>query len=215
MLIQPNSTLLMVGDSVTDCEHSRSDDLGLFDSLGSGYVSLVNGMLMARFTSQGIKVINRGIGGNTVRDLKARWEEDVLNLHPDWLSVCIGINDVWRQFDSPEHPEWGVPLQEYSQTLLELVRVTQSALKGLVLLSPYYIQPDRADPMRRRMDEYGTAVQEIADSLGVLFVDTQAGFDLVLEHHPAEALAWDRIHPTLAGHMLLAQLFLKGVKFDW
>ncbi|MFN8378973.1 MAG: GDSL-type esterase/lipase family protein [Anaerolineae bacterium] len=45
-------------------------------------------------------VINMGVGGNTVRDLAARWESDVTALNPDWLSICIGINDVWRQFDA-------------------------------------------------------------------------------------------------------------------
>jgi lysophospholipase L1-like esterase len=172
MLIQPGDKLLMIGDSVTDCDRSRSDDAGLFDSLGNGYVSLVNGLLMARYPSHGIRVINRGVSGNTVRDLKDRWQTDVLDLHPDWLSVGIGINDVWRQFDSPEHPEWGVPLDEYTHALQGLLSQTRPSLKGLVLITPYLVEPDHADPMRLRMEEYIGAVRRLAATENALLVDS-------------------------------------------
>jgi acyl-CoA thioesterase-1 len=37
-----------------------------------------------------------------VTDLVERWERDVISLNPDIVSISIGINDVWRQLDSPE-----------------------------------------------------------------------------------------------------------------
>lgn len=41
------------------------------------------------------------VSGNTSRNLLNRFERYVKNLNSDWISVCIGINDVWYQFDSP------------------------------------------------------------------------------------------------------------------
>src|SRR6478736_2724498 len=118
--IQPNSKLVMIGDSITDCERARPVGEGLFGAIGKGYVGLVDGLLQATRPQQRIRVVNMGIGGNTVRDLDARWQTDVLDQQPDWLSIMIGINDVWRQFDSPLRPEQQVGLEEYETTLREL-----------------------------------------------------------------------------------------------
>ena len=89
-----------------------------------------------------------GIGGNTVRDLQARWQTDVLDLNPDWLTVMIGINDVWRRFDQPAIPESHVSLEEYEQTLEELVRSALPGLEGLVIMTPFYLEPNDQDRMR-------------------------------------------------------------------
>jgi lysophospholipase L1-like esterase len=72
--------------------------------LGTGYVSLVDSLLRAAYPQGRIRMVNMGTSGNTVRDLAERWQTDVLDLEPDWLSIMIGINDVWRQFDSPLRP---------------------------------------------------------------------------------------------------------------
>jgi lysophospholipase L1-like esterase len=154
MIIEPNSKLLMIGDSITDCDRVRPVGEGLFDALGKGYVSIVDAMLTATYPSHHIRVVNMGISGNTIRDLHMRWHTDVLALEPDWLSICIGINDVWRYFHSPNQPEWYVPVDEYAKTLDALLRITRPKLKGLVLMTPYFIEPNRAEPMRKMMDDY-------------------------------------------------------------
>ena len=214
MLIAKNSKLLMIGDSITDAGRTRPAGEGLFDALGKGYVSLVDALLTAGDPGLGIRVVNQGNGGDTVRNLKARWDADVLAHRPDWLSIMIGINDVWRQFDCPRQTEWHVYPEEYEATLDELVTQTLPTLPGgLVLLTPYCIEPNRADPMRAQMDRYGAVVRALAQKHGAVFVDTQAAFDAVLEHLHPMTLAWDRIHPVLAGHMVLAQAFLRAVEF--
>jgi lysophospholipase L1-like esterase len=213
--IQAGSKLVMIGDSITDCERTRPVGEGLFGALGKGYVALVDGLLQAAHPQERIRVVNMGIGGNTVRDLRARWSTDVLDQRPHWLSIMIGINDVWRQFDTPWQREWQVPLDEYAATLTDLVAATKPGLQGLVLMTPYFIEPNRGDPMRAQMDHYGAAVREIAAAHGALFVDTQAAFDLVLEHLHPMTLAWDRVHPTMAGHAVLARAFLKAIEFSW
>ena len=211
MKIAANSKLVFIGDSITDCERARPVGEGLFGAIGKGYVALVDATLGAACPEENIRVVNMGCSGNTVRDLKNRWATDVIALKPDWLAIMIGINDVWRQFDLPKMTEIHVGPEEYAATLDDLVAQTAPLVKGLVLLTPYYLEPNPKDGMRARMDEYGRLVKKVADKHGTVFVDTQAAFDKVLKHIYPATLGWDRVHPTAVGHMVLARAFLAGI----
>jgi lysophospholipase L1-like esterase len=215
MKLKQGQKLLFIGDSITDCDRSKPLGEGLFGALGKGYVSYVDALLQSVYPELGIRVVNKGIGGNTVRDLKGRWQEDVLDQKPDWLSVMIGINDVWRQYDTPFISDWHVYLEEYEETLKSLVLETKPLVKELVLMTPYYLEGNVEDKMRKTMDDYGAVVRRIAAETGCLFVDTQAAFDKVLVELYSATLAWDRVHPTAAGHMVLARAFLREIGFDW
>lgn len=205
----------MIGDSITDAGRSRPVGEGLFDPLGRGFCCMVNALLGTIYPELNIRVVNVGCSGNTVRDLEARWQTDVFDLNPDWVSVMIGINDVWRQFDSPLQRESHVLPGEYETVLRRLVESTLPRVKGLILITPYYIEPNRADPMRAAMDHYGAIVRRVAGEKGTLLVDTQAAMDAALRHYYPGALAWDRIHPNQVGHMILAKAFLNGIGFSW
>jgi lysophospholipase L1-like esterase len=213
--IHSNSKLLLIGDSITDCNRTRPVGEGRDDDLGSGYVGLVNALLNTACPRERIRLVNMGVSGNTVWDLRDRWQTDVVDQHPDWLSIMIGINDVWRQFDAPLLTERHVRLDAYARTLTELVSRTRPQLKGLVLMTPYFIEPNLADPMRTEMDRYGRAVRQVAAAHDAVFVDTQAAFDAALGFVHPMALAWDRVHPTLTGHMVLARAFLDAIGFSW
>ena len=209
MKIDPRSKWIMAGDSITACQRDESNPT----DLGKGYVSFIDGLLTACYPSHHIRVLNRGVPGDTVRELKARWQTDVLDQNPEWLSVCIGINDVWQQFDGKHEGHSNVTLAEYENTLDELLMTVKSRLKGLVLMTPYFIQP-RGEPMRTMMDTYGAAVQRLAQKHHAIFVDTQAVFDRAVEFTPVETLAWDRAHLNIPGHMILARAVLQSVDFN-
>jgi len=215
MIIHPNSKLVMIGDSITDCDRARPVGEGPGEGLGRGYVSLVDGLINATCPEARIRVVNMGISGNTVRDLKARWQSDVLDLKPDWLSIMIGINDVWRHFDTRLQSERQVPLEEYANTLEELISKTRPSLKGLVLMTPFFIEPDRSEPIRTMMDKYGDMICALAVRHEAIVVDTQAAFDQVMKELHPMALAADRVHPNVTGHMVLARAFLKAVEYTW
>jgi lysophospholipase L1-like esterase len=215
MKFEQGNKVLFIGDSVTDCDRVKPEGEGLFDALGKGYVSIVDSMIKANYPELKIRVVNKGISGHTVRDLKKRWQEDVLNQKPDWLSVMIGINDVWRQFDTPFIKEGHVYLDEYENTLRTLVKETRPLVKGIILMTPYYIESNEQDLMRKKMDQYGVIVKQIAEEMDCLFIDTQSAFNDVLKELYPATLAWDRVHPNATGHMILAKSFLRGIEFNW
>ncbi len=215
MKLDKNDKLVMIGDSITDMGRAQPVGEGLFEALGRGYVAQVDALLGSVYPALGIRVVSMGSGGNTVLDLAKRWQGDVLDLEPSWVSVMIGTNDVWRQFDSPGRTETHVGPEEYARTLDELITRTLPGVKQMVLMTPFYLEPNRADAMRARMDEYGGIVKEVASKHGTLFVDTQAAFDGVLQHYYPATLAWDRVHPSQTGHMVIARAFLNALDFAW
>lgn len=213
MKLQKGQTILFTGDSITDCGRARP--VGTMpNGLGDGYVSQVHSLVSAMLPAENIVILNTGISGNRVIDLEARWPEDILNHKPDWLSVMIGINDVWRQFDSASNSNQ-VDIKRYESTYRKILTSARPTLKGLVLMTPYFIETNPADPMRNMMDRYGAVVKKLASEFDAVFVDTQAAFNAYLQHQPTQALCGDRVHPNRIGHMIIARSFLTGVGFDW
>ncbi|MGH8017006.1 MAG: SGNH/GDSL hydrolase family protein [Opitutaceae bacterium] len=208
MKIAAGQTLLFIGDSITD--GGRARPAGESPGLGAGYVSLVDAELRAQFPDRRIRVLNTGISGNRVPDLAARWEAGVLAHRPAWLSVMIGINDVWRHYDQPRMRD-RVDADRFEKTYAALLEGTRPQLAGLVLMSPYFLEPDRNDPMRRQMDAYGAIVRLLAERFDALFIDVQAAFDRVLAQQTSRSLSHDRIHPNHAGHQIIARAFLDGL----
>jgi lysophospholipase L1-like esterase len=97
----PVKKLVILGDSITDCGRARPVGEGLPGALGNGYVNLFDAMAQVDHPAWKLRVVNMGTDGETSRDLLARWDTDCDALEPDIVAVLIGINDVWRQFDSP------------------------------------------------------------------------------------------------------------------
>ena len=215
MNIPPGSRLVFIGDSITDCGRAHPAVEDTPEALGNGYVSLVDAIITACDPTERLNIVNVGEANDTVADLAARWERDVLAWYPEWLSILIGINDVWRSIDFLSGGETHVSLEEYTTQLKELVSTTKPSLQGLVLMTPYYIHADHADRMRAMMDQYSDAVREIATEQKVILVDTQAEFDRVMRIRAAKSLAEDHIHINLVGHMVLARAFLNAVGFEW
>ncbi|QGQ99450.1 GDSL family lipase [Paenibacillus psychroresistens] len=215
MKLQQNEKLVMIGDSITDCGRARPVGEGLFEAIGKGYVAQVEALISSTYPQRKIRVVNVGSGGNTVRDLEARWQTDVTDLKPDWLSIMIGINDVWRQYDTPYITESHVYIEEYTDKLNKLVEQSKKQVKGIILMTPFYLEPNPNDAMRATMDQYGQAVKAIAEAHGTLFVDIQAAFAPVLKEIYPATLGWDRVHPSQVGHMVITRAFLNAIDFSW
>ncbi|MBQ4451114.1 MAG: SGNH/GDSL hydrolase family protein [Clostridia bacterium] len=214
MLFEAHDTVLFIGDSISDYERARPVGEGLFNAWGRSYVACAGALLGCMYPELGLRVVNMGISGNQVRDLEARWQTDVIDRKPDWVSVLIGINDVWRQFDSPYIPETHVSPEQFEETYERLIKRTLPLVKGMILMTPYYMEPNRGDAMRARMDEYGKVVKKLADRYNLTFVDLQAGWDELFQYMHSTNIAWDRVHPNQTGCMYIAKQFLKAVGAD-
>lgn len=215
VLFQDGDRIVFAGDSVTDMGSDNPVGEGLFESVGRGYVRVVENMLAVYYPQLRIRVTNSGISGNTSRDLLGRFDRDVVALKPDWVSICIGINDVWRQFDCPAIPDICVLPEEYGNNLDAMICKVKDAVKGVCILSPYIIEPNVQDVMRARMDEYVAIARELAEKHGCIFVDFQKMYEDYCQYRHSSYIAWDRIHPNQIGATLMAKTFLEACGFSY
>jgi lysophospholipase L1-like esterase len=233
MIIKPQSKILFIGASVTDCGRDRTvgqnfagatsahatgadaENADATNALGNGYVCFIDALLGSQPVEYSSQIVNKGISGDTSRDVRARWQRDVLDLQPDWVSLMVGVNDIWRRFDSPQQPELGVPLDEYQANIRDVVQRTRPHVEGFLLAAPFFLEPSHTDEMRVQFDLYHEVLRTIAREEDVIYVDIQAAFDAVLETRPSTALAPDRIHPNHIGHMITARAWLEVVGFRW
>jgi lysophospholipase L1-like esterase len=215
MIFTPRSTVVFIGDSISDCNRLRPVGEGKEASLGTSYIAHANALIRANYPQHRLRMISMGFGGHNSRDLLNRWQTDVLDLNPDYVAIMIGINDVWRQFDVPLLTHRHVYLDEYRDNLRKMVELTFPQTKNVIFLSPFFMELNKDDAMRSAMDKYGDAMREVAQEHGLLFVDVQKAFDDYFQHHHPMSVAWDRIHPDMTGHMVIAKAFLDAVGFEW
>ena len=215
MIFQNMDRIVFSGDSVTDMGSVNPVGEGLFDNVGHSYVRIIENMLAVYYPEIKIRVTNSGISGNTSRDLLARFDRDVVDLNPDWVSICIGINDVWRQFDSPAIPDCHVMPDEYAKNLETMILKVKDKVKGVFILTPYIMEPNSEDMMRSRMNEYVQICSDLAQKYGCIFVDFQKMYEDYCWIRHSSYIAWDRIHPNQIGATLMAREFLKKCDFDY
>ena len=107
--------MLFQGDSITDCGRDRINGRPNI-ALGDGYVSLIAAKLLYEKRNDKVEIYNRGLSGNRIVDLYARWKIDCLNLKPDIISILIGVNDTWHEKKS-RNSKW-VEVARYEKYIL-------------------------------------------------------------------------------------------------
>lgn len=194
--------ILFQGDSITDCLRS-SYDSGAF--MGSGYPCLIQSDLCLNRTD--IEVLNCGISGNRVTNLLARWKKDCINLRPDVISILIGVNDVWHELSQQE----GVDAELFEETYRVLLRYTKRMLPEakIILLGAFLTRGTAADgaqwvEFHRETALRNAITRRLAAEFGAEFLDLQRLFDEACEKLPPEHWTQDGVHPTAAGHRLIA-----------
>lgn len=196
-----NARILFQGDSITDGNRGRNADPNHI--LGHGYCFIIAAKIGAQFPELKLTFLNRGISGNRVTDLAARWQQDTLDLKPSVLSVMIGINDSGH-----------IPLDQYEQVydkLLVDARTANPQIR-LVLCEPFYLPKDgRMDGDARGQDvkQRQAIVAKLAAKHHAALVKLQGVFDKACKRAPAPYWVWDAIHPTYSGHQLIADEWIK------
>ena len=204
--------ILFQGDSITDARRDREGINGYGPDMGCGYAALIAGKLLAANLDREFSCFNRGISGNRVVDLYARWKVDALNLKPDLLSVLIGVNDSWHEFAF----ENGVELDRYERIYRMLLEWTRAELPEvkLVLCEPFCLKSELVtDEWMAEVAARGVIVKKLAAEFDAVFVPLQN----VLEKAAAKAndnlkILRDGVHPTLAGAQIIADQWLKYVE---
>lgn len=200
-LFTPGQKLLFIGDSITDAGRSP------FLPLGDGYVQKFQELIQVRYPDLKLSILNRGISGDTTRDLLSRWERDVLQLQPDWLFIQIGINDVWSMLEGFFLE--GISLDEFEINYRSLIEQAGKYTQAkVVLIEPFLVEKNRQDNFRKALAQYQEKVAQLADEYHLLFVKLQQAFDDGLRSQPAGVWAEDRVHPTSMGHALIAEQIL-------
>ena len=202
-----NTVVLFQGDSITDAGRDRdAAEPNRANTLGNGYPFLVASAALADHPGQGLTFHNRGISGNKVPDLDARWEADAVEVRPDVLSILIGVNDMWHKLNG----RYAGTVREYESGYDALLDRTRRALPGtrLVVLEPFVLRTGAVDGRWfPEFDERRAAALRVADRAGALFVPLQEMFDSLVTQAPPEYWAADGVHPTLAGHGAIARLW--------
>ena len=215
MKFQDGEKVLFIGDSVTDADRKRPLGQGLWEGTGKGFVRMIENFINVGYPQRFIHIVNMGSSGDTTVDIVSRFDTDCLALKPNYAVICIGFNDVWRFFDEPTLREGHVSLETYAENLRLMVEKCKNAGIECILMSPYYMETNKADLMRAKMDEYRFAMQEVAKEKGVKYIDLQVPFDEYLKYRYPAYISWDRIHPGNVGALIIAKTFLKHIGFDF
>lgn len=209
--IKPRQTVLFIGDSITDCGRRG----GPSAPLGDGYVRIASELIVAKYPAHQLKIINRGIGGNTVRDLAGRWSDDAIYYQPDWLSIKIGINDLHRWHNNVAGAS--VTPDEFADIYDSILARTRKETKAnIILVDPFYLSVERHPGAPRasiieKLPLYIRTVHKLAKKYKTRHVKTHEVFQKVMKYHPAESLCPEPVHPYASGHTIIAHEWLGTV----
>ncbi|MDY0276495.1 MAG: SGNH/GDSL hydrolase family protein [Acholeplasma sp.] len=209
MLFKKNDTVIFFGDSITDSNKSGVEGPYVWDALGNGYVNMVNSYYLLYHHDLNIRIINQGISGNRSQDLIDRFEKDVLSYNPNHVVLMIGVNDAWRTLDCPQIPVYNMTDDKYRSNVEYLVKTMLEKNINVVLMSPFYMEPNKMNVLRQMIDRYGLIVEDIAKKNKLLFINLQEAFDKLLEEVSIFTISGDRIHLNMAGNMFLRDQVLK------
>ncbi len=204
-LITAGQTVLFQGDSITDAGRSRENHA----LLGGGYASHVAAWFSMLHPELRVRFLNRGISGNRVRDLQARWQTDCLDLRPDWVSIMIGINDTWRRYDRNDP----TPAADFAAGYRDILARTRDALQArLILLEPFVLPvPEDRKAWREDLDPKIAAVRALAMEFGAVYIPLDGLFAAACARREPAFWAADGVHPTQAGHAFIARAWLSAV----
>ncbi|MDO4740212.1 MAG: SGNH/GDSL hydrolase family protein [Eubacteriales bacterium] len=202
--------VLFQGDSITDVGRSREVER----MSGSGYPTLVAARLGYEAPGE-YECLNRGISGNRVVDLYARWRIDALNLRPDIITILIGVNDVWHDVDE----RWnGVEAGRFEQVYDMLLQYTHEKAPDtrVIVLEPFVLHGTATDPhweyFAAEVPLRAQAARRVAEKHGCTFVPLQADLDAACEKAPPAHWLIDGVHPTAAGHELIARKLYAAIR---
>lgn len=205
--------ILFQGDSITDAGREKKKPVANA-GLGRGYPSYIAKSLHADHMELDLQVHNRGISGHKVPDLDKRWDRDCIDLKPKILSILIGVNDIWHMLNG----RYDGTAEVYRDGFTALLERTRKGLPDvtIVVCEPFVLM---SGTVKQNEDKWfpefatrRTFAADVAKKAGATWVPFQSMFDEAVAGgtKPAE-LAKDGVHPTPAGHQLMAKTWRETV----
>lgn len=200
--LKKGSVVVFQGDSITDAGRDKGiKEPNDVKALGNGYASMAAGGLLGQYADLGLKVYNRGISGNKLPDLAARWQKDVIDLKPDVLSILVGVNDLWHQFAFGS--KYQATVKDYENGYRELIRQTQKEVPGVqIVIGEAFTTRDSEN--FKPLEDYAAVSKKLAVEFNLVFVPFDAVFKEATKAAPAKFWLRDGIHPSIPGHALMA-----------
>jgi lysophospholipase L1-like esterase len=208
LTLKEGSVVIFIGDSITDDGRDKKKlKANEPRALGRGYAAMAAGTLLGDYADLDLQIYNRGISGNKIPDLAARWQKDVIDLKPDVVSILIGVNDLWHQFAFGS--KYKATVEDYLNGYRELIEWTQKEVPGvqIVICEPFTL---RTSKHFAPLADYAVAARTLAEEKKLTFVPFQSALNDAAKGAPAKFWLWDGVHPTLPCHALLARFWRKA-----
>ena len=209
--VRANTTILFQGDSITDSGRNRTiATANSAAALGTGYPLLIASAVLEADARRGLRFFNRGVGGDRVPDLQARWQADTIALAPDVLSVLVGVNDYWHK----RSRGYTGTVADYENGYVALLEQTRRALSNVrfIVVEPFVLTVGAVDASWfPEFDERRAAAERVARRTGATFVRLQSHFNDLAATAAPEYWAADGVHPTPAGHAVIAERWRETV----
>ena len=179
-----------------------------------GWTTILANRIHLAYPERRIQYVNAGIGGNSSRQMLARFDADILAPQPQWLLLSAGVVEVRRTYQADRASE-RVSLNEYVANLTLMVSKALNISTQVVLLEPTpHACPVTDGPAEVTLQDvnnlthqYATAMTQVAHETKVGFVPL---FDVFLdvEHRLAgkASLYADEVHLNAKGDLLYSQL---------
>jgi len=204
-LVKKGDLILFIGDSVTDCGRNRED----LSDLGPSYVKKIDSYLKAFFAELLLRVMNKGVSGNRVIDLQARWQDDCLCYKPDIINILIGINDCWRRFDNND----STSAEDFEKRYDSILLAAQKTGAKLTLMEPFVL-PYPADRTlwREDLDPKIQMARKLARKYEAKLIPLDGILASLITSKEPQFYSADGVHPTNAGHAVIAKAWLEAMK---
>lgn len=203
-----NQIILFQGDSITDCGRRKE----MFFPMGEGYPAKIATIYKELYPNTPVQFVNRGISGDRVCDILERYQEDIKDVQPDFISLLVGINDVWRRYDE-NNPMSLEDFTKYYKQLLQQLKEDFSQVP-IIMIEPFLIPTDPLkDKWHEDLDPKIQVVRKLATEYATYYLAMDGIFASLVasKTHQASELSLDGVHPTSLGHSVIATSWMELV----
>lgn len=238
MILTSDDIILFSGDSIThgnrglcmDCNHI----------MGHGYQYIAAAQLALKYSAEMPRFINKGYSGYTMPMLFEKWQEDVIANKPTVLSILVGVNDCHSGCNQGKSID--EITEKYKKSMTEAIELTKKECPGVKVMicepfyfpldktyldyrntphpdcEPEFLRPDRDDTDEmcavrlETVKSIQKAAREVTESCADIFVPLYDRLSAEISKSKPEYFIWDGTHPTIAGHAVIAEEWLKALE---